>query len=152
MRRMVGYMLTWTTYGSWLQGDERGYVATGVVLGDNESLKRHNQQEMAGEEVCLSEIQRCIVGKAITAEASNLNKKVYAMTVGSRHAHVVLDWDMHEIGTIAGKLKRAATVALREASVEGKVWTKGYDVRYCYDIDALHSRIEYVEKHGSKEM
>ena len=26
MSDMVGYMLTWTTYGTWLQGDERGWV------------------------------------------------------------------------------------------------------------------------------
>jgi len=26
MARMIGYMLTWTTYGTWLQRDKRGYV------------------------------------------------------------------------------------------------------------------------------
>jgi len=26
MARMIGYMLTWTTYRTWLQGDKRGYV------------------------------------------------------------------------------------------------------------------------------
>jgi hypothetical protein len=26
MKRIIGYMVTWTTYGSWLQGDKRGLV------------------------------------------------------------------------------------------------------------------------------
>jgi len=29
MARMIGYMLTRTTYGTWLQGDKRGYVKDG---------------------------------------------------------------------------------------------------------------------------
>ncbi len=29
MVRMIGYMLTRTTYGMWLQGDKRGYVKDG---------------------------------------------------------------------------------------------------------------------------
>lgn len=29
MVRMIAYMLTWTTYGTWLQGDKRRYVKDG---------------------------------------------------------------------------------------------------------------------------
>ena len=29
MARMIGYILTWTTYGKWLQRDKRGYVKEG---------------------------------------------------------------------------------------------------------------------------
>jgi hypothetical protein len=29
MSKIIGYMVTWTTYGSWLPGDERGYVKDG---------------------------------------------------------------------------------------------------------------------------
>jgi len=38
MPRTVGYMITWTTYGTWLQGDERGYVKNGKVLRENKRL------------------------------------------------------------------------------------------------------------------
>jgi len=39
MPKTLGYMLTWTTYGSWLQGDERGYVKDGQTLrGDKELI------------------------------------------------------------------------------------------------------------------
>ena len=29
---MIAYMLTWTTYGTWLQGDERGYGKDGETF------------------------------------------------------------------------------------------------------------------------
>ncbi len=38
MPRTVGYMLTWTTYGSWLQGDVRGYVKNSRILPDDKKL------------------------------------------------------------------------------------------------------------------
>jgi len=38
MSKTLGYMLTWTTYGTWLQGDERGYVKDGQVLRGDKKL------------------------------------------------------------------------------------------------------------------
>jgi len=32
MSKLVGYMVTWTTYGSWLQGDKRGFVKDGKIF------------------------------------------------------------------------------------------------------------------------
>ncbi len=33
MPRMIGFMATWTTYGTWLQGNKRGYVNIGKSCG-----------------------------------------------------------------------------------------------------------------------
>ena len=38
MAKTVGYMVTWTTYGSWLQGDKRKYVKDGKVLDGDEHI------------------------------------------------------------------------------------------------------------------
>ena len=42
MAKTLGYMVTWTTYGTWLQGDERGYVKNGKILSENPALKKVN--------------------------------------------------------------------------------------------------------------
>jgi len=42
MAKTVGYMVTWTTYGTWLQGDRRGYVRDGQVLGEDKTLHDAN--------------------------------------------------------------------------------------------------------------
>ena len=44
MTKMVGFMATWTTYGTWLQGDKRGYVKKGITLGSNAQLEKSNKQ------------------------------------------------------------------------------------------------------------
>jgi len=32
VKRIIGYMVTWTTYGTWLQGEKKGYVKNGKIL------------------------------------------------------------------------------------------------------------------------
>ena len=54
VRRAIAYMLTWATYGSWLQGDERGYVKDGVILPANKGLNQANRAVMASPEVSLT--------------------------------------------------------------------------------------------------
>ena len=46
MVNTVGYMVTWTTYVTWLQGDRRGYVKGGLVLGSNEDLHLDNKSRL----------------------------------------------------------------------------------------------------------
>lgn len=40
------------------------------------------------------------------------------------------------------------TEALHNNGVIGKVWTNGYDKRFCFDTDSLTMRIEYVKRHS----
>jgi len=40
MARMIGFMATWTTYGSWLQGSKKGYVKNGTILPANADLEK----------------------------------------------------------------------------------------------------------------
>jgi hypothetical protein len=44
-KELIGYMVTWTTYGSWLQGDKRGYVKNGTILPANDKLKSANRKQ-----------------------------------------------------------------------------------------------------------
>ena len=56
MGLLIGYMLTWTTYGSWLQGDKRGYVKNGEILGSNPELYKSNQDNMTCGEFRLNPV------------------------------------------------------------------------------------------------
>lgn len=46
MARTLGYMITFTTYGIWLQGDERGFVKGGKIYAVNQSLADSNKQNL----------------------------------------------------------------------------------------------------------
>ena len=46
MGRMLGYMLSWTMYGTWLQGKEKGFVKDGVIRGGNIAIKRDCERKL----------------------------------------------------------------------------------------------------------
>ena len=62
---MMGYMITWTTYGTWLQGGERGYVKNGQTLPGNEALKKANKTLQSQDTVRLSKTQKKVIHTAI---------------------------------------------------------------------------------------
>ena len=144
---MIGYMITWTTYGTWLQGDGRGYVKEGKVFGGNAKLEKANA-ELKGEVVRLDEKSCAIVRKAILNEAEKLGQVIYSLAVCSNHVHLVVSNSDEMVGKVTGRYKRVAAKALRVNGFGEKVWTKGYDKRYCFDEGALKKRIDYVRGHG----
>ena len=148
MGNMQGYMITWTTYGTWLQGDKRGYVKDGKVLGENPKLQNANVQSQAGNSVKLTVQQREIVRKAILSEAKKLKQKVYSMAVCSNHVHLVVEYISDPIREVVGYYKNATRVALQVKGFVGRVWTRGYDKRYCFNEKSLRARIDYVRKHN----
>jgi hypothetical protein len=148
MQRVIGYMLTFTTYGTWLQGDKRGYVKDGITYEGNEELLNANKTAMLQQAVRLNHKQKEIVKKAILDEAKEVEQKISAILVWSTHVHIVAENINETIGKITGRYKAATTKALRETGFVGKVWTKGFDKRFCFNEEELRARIVYVNKHG----
>ncbi len=148
MAKMLGYMLTWTTYGTWLQGDKRGWVKDGEVLGANERLEASNRQGQKWESVRLNGEEKTRVQEAIIQEAARIRQEIYALAVCSNHVHIVVACVGESIGKIAGRYKRAGTATLRPQGRDGRLWTTGYDKRYCFDEKAMKDRIAYVERHN----
>lgn len=148
MGRTVGYMLTWTTYGSWLQGEEKGWVKDGQRQTGNANLKIINKRVLVKEVVVLSEKQQQIVYRAIFDKASELGHRIYSLAVCSNHIHLVGGYIDIPISKIVGNYKTAARHALNKYGHRGRLWSSGYDKRYCFDEVSLQSRIEYVNRHG----
>ena len=144
---MIAYMLTWTTYGTWLQGDERGYCKDGKTLAANSGLYNSNYNSLKHKPVYLSDQQRDVAKNGIHKEAKRIGQHVYALTVRNNHIHLILEKTEDTIESTAHRYKRTATHVLRKEGVKGNVWTKGYDKRYCFNRDDLNARIEYVLKH-----
>jgi REP element-mobilizing transposase RayT len=147
MARMIGFMATWTTYGTWLQGDKRGYVKNGTVLKANEELEKYNEELLKHEKVRIPKNLRKTVKDAILKEAEEIGQKVYAIAVRSNHVHIVVESIGRKCGYSVGRLKKAATNELRMYGFSKKVWSKGFDKRYCYNQHELKMKIKYVQKH-----
>jgi len=150
MARILGYMLTWTTYGTWLQGDRRGYVKDGVVLPGNERLERSNRGLQTSDAVRLSDAEQGIVSEAIRREADRRGQRILALAVNAVHVHLVARCSEEPVGRVVAWYKNAGRLALKKLGHRGRVWTRGYDKRFCFDHDSLETRIRYVESHNSK--
>jgi predicted NAD-dependent protein-ADP-ribosyltransferase YbiA (DUF1768 family) len=81
MPKTLGYMLTWTTYGTWLQGDKRRYVKKGQTFPANEKLFQSNKELQAGDAVRLSPQQKKLVHAAIMKEAGVIGQQVLVLAV-----------------------------------------------------------------------
>ena len=144
---MLGYMITWTTYGTWLPGDDRGYVSQGEILGKNKALRRANIGRLKSRAVKLSRQEQEIVRRAILSRAESLGQEIYAIVVGSNHVHIVAERTPESIEMIVSYYKNAARLAMRANGFTGKLWTRGFDKRFCYEHSQLKGRIEYLQGH-----
>lgn len=151
MGKTLGYMVTFTTYGTWLQGDKRRFVKDGKTLEASKGLEEVNKENQSSERMTLNKKQREIVKSAILKEAARIGENVLAILVWSKHTHIVIEGGGKPIDTVVNRFKTAAYYAMRENGFEGKVWTRGYDKRFCFGEEALRKRIEYVEGHGTKQ-
>lgn len=147
MAKVFGYMLTWTTYGSWLQGDKRGYAREGRILSGNEELERANKRLRVGGAVKLGQGEREIIRRAVLAEGERIGEKILAVSVGSQHVHVVIAAGGKAIDKVVSRLKCAAYYETQKDGADRRLWTRGYDKRLCLDEQSLAARIRYVERH-----
>ena len=147
MARMIGFMATWTTYGTWLQGDNRGYVKNGTILKANPELEKSNKGLLKHNKIKVPKSLRETVKNAILKEAEEIGHKVYAIAVCSNHVHIVVESIGKSCGYSVGRFKKAATTALRKYGFENTIWTKGFDKRYCYHQHELDTKIKYVQQH-----
>jgi hypothetical protein len=60
---------------------------------------------------------------------------------------MVIGYDGREIEKHVSHFKNAARIALREDGFDGRIWTRGFDKRYCFDEGELKARVDYVNKH-----
>lgn len=150
MQKVFGYMLTWTTYGSWLQGDRRKYVKDGQILEPNQMLENSNKANMSLPRVLLNVEQRRIIEKAIFEKSILLQQKIAACSVGKNHVHVVTGCHFVTAAKAVSHYKNAARLVLRADGFKDRLWTRGYSVRYCLDENEFSTMTRYVERHNKK--
>ena len=91
-----------------------------------------------------------IVRNCILGQAQRRGEKIRAIAVFSNHVHVVVDSGHDDIESVVRKYKGGTTAELHKAgfACAKKIWSKGFDKRYCFDNKELNARVEYVLKHN----
>jgi REP element-mobilizing transposase RayT len=147
MSKIVGYMITWTTYGSWLPGDERGYVDNGKILLGNPTVLQRNRKRQKLPVVKLNKNEKQIVKQIIFSEAAKIIHKIEALAVYSNHIHLLARPHTKSIEELASRYKSITTRALWQQGRRARIWTRGYDKRFCFTEEQFAARIKYIKNH-----
>jgi REP element-mobilizing transposase RayT len=160
MSEPLGYLLTWTTYGTWLPGDDRGWVESGKfgIQRPNPSRLLMARRYMTASPVILDLSQRRIVEATIRDHCQIRHWTLHAVNVRSNHVHVVVTANIPPEGVMrqlkawcSRRLTEAPAPPARSAS-EGRAtrngqkrwWTEHGSTKWINDEEYLMNAIRYV--------
>jgi REP element-mobilizing transposase RayT len=143
----LAYFLTWTTYGTWLPGDARGWSRK-----DEPDIQRANplfiaiaRSRMKEPEFGLSADDRRIVEVTIRDHCRIRNWHLHAVNARSNHVHVVVTAAGYQPEAVRDQFKAWCTRRLREAgATRTRFWTEGANCRWINQEDELETVVLYV--------
>ena len=157
MTEPLAYHITWTSYGTWLHGDQRRWVEDGVfeIQSANPEKEAEARQRMKDAPAVLSMEQRAIVAKTIEDHCRIRAWTLHALNVRSNHVHVVVTadrspedvlnqlkaWTSRRLSDQAGLVEKVAVKAGRR-----RWWTEHGSTKYINDVEYLENAIRYVKE------
>lgn len=144
--RPLAYHLTWTTYGSWLAGDPRGWVKGGVegIQPPDPAIRAAMSARMAEPPVVLTEPQRELVAATIRAHIAFRHWELHALNVRTNHVHVVVTADMKP-EEVMNQFKAWCSRRLSEqAGGKRKWWTEHGSTKWINDEQYFAFAVRYV--------
>src|SRR5438132_13512735 len=92
---VLAYHIVWTTYGTWLPGDWRGWVKKGVsgIQAPDPALEQSSRERMVEGPVLLTPEQRALVEKTIIDHCRIRGWRLHAVNARTNHVHVVVSAD-----------------------------------------------------------
>ncbi|MEM8946189.1 MAG: transposase [Planctomycetota bacterium] len=147
----LAFFLTWTTYGTWLPGDERGWVAPSKGIQQPDALRKSNALTRMRSSACkLNSAQRVTVDQTIADHCEFRDWEPLAINCRTNHVHVVVSADIHPKRVIA-QLKAYCTRRLRAQQVLKQVqprkdwWTEGGSTKYLNTEQSVEAAVNYVK-------
>jgi REP element-mobilizing transposase RayT len=151
----VAYFITWTTYGTWLPGDQRGWVKRGEWAAPQPAdplLEENARQLMTEDEVVLTHEQRATVDAVIVDHCRIRRWWLHARNVRTNHVHVVVTATSVHPATVREQLKAWGSRRLSEvAGLRGggrngrrRWWTENGDIVFVRGEEHLAQIIRYV--------
>jgi REP element-mobilizing transposase RayT len=143
-----GYFITWTTYGTWLPGDSRGWRKNGYrPMEPQPLLEDWCRARMLQSPVILDSVHRSKIEAVCRDHAKRRSWNLIAMNARSNHVHVVVQAPNHSPQIVRDQLKANATRVLREppeAIIQQKLWTRGGDCELIRTETDLEQIVAYV--------
>ena len=144
----LAFFLTWTTYASWLPGDDRGWVRRGGVFhSPRASLARHVTDRLLSEPVRLNHPQRRVVADVIEEHCRFRGWSHLSTACRSNHVHVIISAPQICPRDVLRSLKARVSRRLSEEfSPKKRWWTKGGSRRLIFTEADLADLLTYVNE------
>ncbi len=143
----LAYFLTWTTYGTWLPGDDRGWSRKDApgAMASSPLFREAAEARMKEAAFTLSTAQREIVELTIRKHCDIRNWRLHAVNVRSNHVHVVVTAAGYRSQTVRDQFKAWSSRRLKEAGVtRDNFWTEGCSRRRVNSEEDLEAAVVYV--------
>jgi hypothetical protein len=150
----LAYFLTWTTYGTWLPGDERGWVAKpGEFRAPDAGIEDAARRLLTEAVLTLDVEQRRIVEDTIAEHCRIRGWHLHAVSARTTHVHVVVTAPHCDPKVVRDQFKAWCTRKLKErerarrpagGAIREKWWTQGGSQRWINDDDSLVQAVWYV--------
>jgi hypothetical protein len=162
---MAWWLVTWSTYGSWLPGDPRGfqtrrgkeyipppkrYAKPGEPTYNpaEYSDRYQSAKALASAPVKLAQVQRKCALNAVVGQLTKLSVVPAALAVSSEHSHLLAKFGSLKIRTTAGVLKGEATKALHQAGFnEEQIWSAECHMKSKKEGREFQIALRYVANH-----
>ncbi len=156
------YLLTWTTYGTWLPGDPRAFVSR--VKQENGSYEIHNQvgtpfdrdrpvvrelasARMKGDEVVLDEQAAGVCLEGIREACVNGDLLLRIAAIMRTHCHAVVFSQREEGAAVLQRFKGVSSRRMTQACGKpgaGTWWTRHGSRRLLDTPNSFERAVEYV--------
>ena len=141
------YFITWTTYGTWLPGDSRGWRKRGSGSQlPRPLLERWCREQMTGDTVLLSLADRETTEDACHEHCRVRGWELLAVSARSNHVHVVVSADV-DPKKVRDQLKANCTRRLRTQEKPlncTRTWTRGGDIEILDTEEDVRLAVLYV--------
>jgi REP element-mobilizing transposase RayT len=147
MNDPIAYFLTWPTYGTWLSGDERGWVDYGRGWQPPDPAGLLESQARMTETACWLTVQeRELVEAQVKETCAHRRWTLHAVNCRSNHMHVVVSAPGVEPKKIRTDLKAWCTRRLKEQSDPRREnwWAERGSIRPIFDDVDLANAVEYT--------
>lgn len=144
----IGYFITWTVYGTFLQGDQRWWKNRREGSTPPQPLlEQWHRNRLNHDVILLSEEQREVVGAEIHRLSDFRGWRLWVANPRTNHVHMVVTASEHSGKQVRDQSKANCTRVLRErfpVYVGRPVWTVGGDWK-CLNTDKeLDDAIKYA--------
>ncbi len=143
----LAFFITWPTYGTWLPGDERGWIEYhhGWQM-PNVNLEQCCRMHMSEQQCLLSPFEQRIVLDQIIETCAYRKWVHFASECRTNHAHIVIGPTDTNPKRIRADIKAWCTRRLRERSRPKRLnwWAERGSIRYIWNEESLAKVVQYV--------